>query len=157
MTFALVLLALFGVLQLPPASRRLPTQRDRAAWAAGLFFIGSGLLHFAMPERYLAMMPPLLPAPLLLVYLSGVAEMVCGTALLPRTTRRMAAWATIALLLAILPANVYVAASGGAIEGLPQNPVYYWVRVPFQLVYVVWVAWAGGLVPRRGEALTHPA
>lgn len=148
MTFALFLVGLFALFQLPLFRTRLPSQRDRAAWAAGLFFIVAGALHFVTPGRYLAMMPPFLPAPELLVWLSGLAEMACGAALLPRRTRRPAAWATIALLIAILPANVYVALSGQSVEGLPSNRIYYLVRVPIQLVYVAWVAWAGGLVAR---------
>lgn len=153
MTFALVLVFFFALFQLPPARSWLPGQRDRAAWAAGLFFLGAGVLHFATPERYLSMMPPALPAPLLLVWISGVAEILCGAAFLPRRTRRLAAWATIALLFAILPANVHVALAGETIEGLPASSVYYLLRVPFQLFYVVWVAWAGGLLGRRAQTV----
>ena len=159
MTFALVLLVFFALFELP-LFRRFPalaSRRDRAAWAAGLFFLGAGLLHFLTPARYVEMMPPALPAPLLLVWLSGAAEMACGAALLPRRTRRLAAWAAIALLFAVLPANLHVALSGGSIEGLPAARAYYLLRIPFQLVYVGWVAYAGGLIPARARAATGPA
>lgn len=154
MTFALVLVFFFVLFQLPPIARRLPAQRDRAAWAAGFFFAGAGVLHFVTPERYVAMIPPALPAPELLVWLSGAAEIACGAALLPRRSRRAAAFATIALLFAVLPANVHVALAGGSIDGLPSSRAYYLARVPFQLIYVAWVAWAGGL---RLRARTYPA
>lgn len=160
MTFALVLLTLFFVLQLPWLRRRpgLRTQRDRAAVAAGLFFVAAGALHFLSPARYLVMIPPALPAPMLWVVLSGAGEAACGVGLLRRSTRRTAAWCTVALLFAILPANVHVALSGQAIEGLPSAGWYYMARIPFQLVYVAWVVWAGGLLrrSRTGEAAAEP-
>lgn len=150
MTFALVLLTLFLALHLPWLRRHpaLRTPRDRAAVSAGLFFVGAGALHFLVPAKYAAMIPSVLPAPMVWVYLSGAAEVVCGVGLLQRRRRRAAAWCTVALLFAILPANVHVALSGGSIEGLPEAGWYYLARVPFQLVYVAWVVWAGGVLAR---------
>jgi uncharacterized membrane protein len=152
--FALVLLTLFSLLHLPVLRRRagLHTAPERAAVAAGLFFILAGLLHFLQPARYDAMIPHFLPAPRLWTLLSGAAQMLCGLGLLTSRYRRTAAWATVALLFAILPANVHVALSGGSIEGMPVSRGYYLARVPFQLLYVAWVAWAGGLFPRRSPA-----
>jgi len=150
MTFALVLLTLYLALHVPWLRRHpaLRTPRDRAAVAAGLFFVGAGALHFFVPGKYAAMIPAILPTPMVWVYLSGAAEVVCGLGLLQRRRRRAAAWCTVALLIAILPANVHVALSGGSIEGLPEAGWYYVARVPFQLVYVAWVVWAGGLLGR---------
>jgi len=143
-----VLLTLFVVFHIPlfRFSSAFATTRDRAALAAGGFFIGAGLLHFLSPDRYVAMIPPVLPEPLMLVLLSGAAEVACGIGLVFRSTRRHAAWATIAVLFAILPANIYVALSGGVVEDLSTARWYYLVRIPFQLFYVAWVAWSGGLV-----------
>ncbi|MBZ4416264.1 DoxX family membrane protein [Myxococcus sp. RHSTA-1-4] len=154
MSFALVLLTLFALLHLPPL-RRLPalaTSVDRAAVAAGLFFIGAGLMHFFMPARYDAMIPPQLPSPRFWVLLSGVFEVAGGLGMLLRRTRRPAAWGLIALLLAILPANIHEAASNSASHVLPFPDWYFWLRIPFQLVYVAWVAWAGGLWRVMGRA-----
>ena len=49
-----------------------------------LFFIAAGINHFWHTPFYVAMMPPYLPAPLALVYLSGVAEIGLGALLLFR-------------------------------------------------------------------------
>jgi uncharacterized membrane protein len=75
-------------------------------------YVVAGLLHFVEPALYVQTIPPILPAPLALVYLSGVAEVVVGLGLLVPRTRRYAAWAAIATLLAIFLANVYMATSG---------------------------------------------
>ncbi|NMO19796.1 DoxX family membrane protein [Pyxidicoccus fallax] len=147
MSFALLLLTFFALLHLPPL-RRLPalaTPADRAAVAAGLFFIGAGVMHFLMPARYEAMIPPQLPSPAFWVFLSGVAEVAGGVGILLRRTRRLAALGLIALLVAILPANIHEAVSNSASHVLPFPDWYFWLRIPFQLVYIAWVAWAGGL------------
>jgi uncharacterized membrane protein len=156
MSFAVVLVSLFAVLSIPPLSRRpaLRAPRDRAAIAAGLFFIGAGALHFAMPATYDAMVP--LPWPRLWTYLSGVAEVAGGVGLITRRFRRPAALGLAALLLAILPANLNVALRDVPIEALPYPRWYFWLRIPFQAVYVAWVAWAGGLGRRNPRGREFP-
>ena len=74
---------------------------------AALFLLG-GLMHWLKPGVYLRIMPPYLPEPLALIYLSGVAEFVLGGLLLIPRTRRLAAWGLIALLIAVFPANLYM-------------------------------------------------
>lgn len=154
MSFALLLLAFFALLHLPPL-RRLPalaTPADRAAVAAGLFFVGAGVMHFLIPARYDAMIPPQLPSPRLWVLLSGALQVAGGLGMLLRLTRRLAAGGLIALLVALLPANIHEAASNSASHVLPFPDWYFWLRIPFQLVYIAWVAWAGGLWRFMGRA-----
>ncbi|QDF00160.1 DoxX family membrane protein [Myxococcus xanthus] len=154
MSFAILLLSFFLLLHLPPL-RRIPalsTPTARAAVAAGLFFVGAGVMHFVMPARYAAMIPPRLPSPAFWVYLSGAAEVAGGLGLLLPRTRRLAALGLIALLLAILPANIHEAQANTAAHVLPFPDWYFWLRIPFQLVYVAWVAWAGGWWPVSGRA-----
>jgi uncharacterized membrane protein len=51
-----------------------------------------------------------------------VAELVGGIGLLIRRTARLAAWGLVALLVAIFPANIYVALTGANAAGLPSSP-----------------------------------
>jgi uncharacterized membrane protein len=76
----------------------------------GPAYIVAGALHFVVPELYVQIVPPIFPAALTLVYLSGLAEIAVGIGLLIPRTRRHAAWATVVLLVAIFPANVYMSA-----------------------------------------------
>ncbi len=154
MTFALLLFTFFALLHLPPLRRHpaLSTPEARAAVAAGLFFIGAGAMHFLMPERYDAMIPPPLPSPRFWVLLSGAFQVAGGVGLLVRRTRRLAALGVIALLVAILPANIHEAVKSSGSHVLPMPDWYFWLRIPFQLVYIAWVAWAGGLWPRKSRA-----
>jgi len=55
------------------------------------------------------------------VYLSDVAEIVLGTGVLFERTRRQSAWGLVALLLAVFPANVYMATSGMAANMIPDQ------------------------------------
>ncbi len=81
-------------------------------------------------------MPPYLPDHLALVYLSGVAELLCGILLIPTKTRKMGAWCTIALLIAIFPANIQMSIDNYASGGL----MFYLsiIRLPFQLLLIYW-------------------
>jgi len=109
-----------------------------------VLFVAAGVMHFLSPEMYTAIVPPFLPAPRLLVYISGVAELVLGTTVVIPATRRAAAWGLIALLLAVYPANLYHAFSGGLADPrLPEifeSALFAWLRAPLQFVLIAW-AW----------------
>ena len=110
----------------------------------GPLYVVAGVLHFVVPELYVQIIPPILPAPLALVYLSGVAEIAVGIGVLIPRTRRYAAWATIALLIAIFPANVYMATSMVVVEGIgggDPSPLIRWGRLPLQGVLILWAYW----------------
>lgn len=87
--------------------RRLPT-----ALRGGLavMFLLTGGAHFiGMRDELVAMVPPALPSPGLLVTVTGIAEIVAALALLPRRTAAPAAGLLTFLLIAMFPANVYAA------------------------------------------------
>lgn len=106
------------------------------------FYILAGVNHFAHPDFYMPMMPPYVPWHRSMVYLSGLAEVLLGIGVLVPRTRQMAAWGLIALLIAILPANLHVALNDvplfGAEKGLG---MWNWVRLPFQAVLIAWAWW----------------
>jgi uncharacterized membrane protein len=114
-------------------------------YVMGPAYVIAGLLHFVVPGLYARIIPPFLPAPLALVYLSGVAEVAVGLGLLWPRTRQQAAWATIALLVAIFPANVYMATSGVVVTGIPgggdPSELVRWGRLPLQGVLILWAYW----------------
>ena len=106
------------------------------------FYVVAGVMHFARPEFYVAIMPPYLPWHLELVYLSGVAEILCGVGLLIPQTRVLAAWATIALLIAVFPANIHVALNNVPMAGSTEGAgLLNWIRLPFQFVFMAWAWW----------------
>ena len=74
-------------------------------------FLGTtGVLHFAKPEHYDAIVPRALPgAARFYTYASGAAELGIAGMLTVPTTRRAGALAAIALYTAVFPANVQMA------------------------------------------------
>ena len=111
-------------------------------YTMGVFYVVAGVNHFLSPDFYLRLMPPYLPWHSELVALSGVAEILCGVGVAVPQTRVMAAWATIALLIAIFPANIHVAANDVPMVGADQGAgIVSWVRLPFQAVFIAWAWW----------------
>lgn len=119
------------------------TLKTIACWPFAALFLGSGVLHFARSDVYLRLMPPYLPAHGALVALSGVIEGALGALLLLPATRRPAAWALIATLIAVFPANVYGATTAGTTQpAMPGVPVWAaWLRLPLQAVLIAWAYW----------------
>ena len=111
-------------------------------WVMAAFYVWAGIAHFLRPDFYEVMMPPYLPWHYELVILSGVAEVLCGVGLLIPQTRKLAAWATIALLVAVFPANLHVAFNDVPVFGATEGPgPIGFVRLPLQLVLIAWAWW----------------
>ena len=100
-------------------------------------FCAAGLLHFVKPEVYARIVPPPLPAKLA-VAVSGAAEIAGGIGLLFPATRRAAGWGLIALLLAVWPANFWMALQARRFPNIPAWAL--WARLPLQ-VPLMWWAW----------------
>lgn len=110
---------------------------NRGSVAIGVIFIVTGLLHFLFPDFYVRITPPELPLPLLLVYFSGLCEVACGIGLLFPRYRLRAGIATILLLVAIFPANIYMAVHS---ERFPEfAPIFLWLRLPVQILLIALV------------------
>jgi len=119
-----------------------------AAIAVGLaaMFMLTGLSHFAAPMRrdLIAIVPPGLPAPGLLVTVTGLLELLGAAGLLLPPTRVATAVCLLVLMLAMFPANVYA-------SRMPNPPSSMTTRLPlrtaFELVFLaaaVAVALGGG-------------
>jgi uncharacterized membrane protein len=112
----------------------------------GPLYVVAGVLHFLVPETYAGVIPPAFPEPIALAYLSGLAEIALGLGVLVPRTRRLSAWGLVALLLAIFPANVYMATSDivvGQVTGSTRvlARLAVWARLPLQAVLVLWAWW----------------
>lgn len=106
-------------------------------WILAVFIVLAGANHFVSPSFYLELMPPYLPWHLGLIYVSGLAEIALGIAVLIPRTRRMAGWGLIALLIAVFPANIHA-----ALYGFRSVPSWIlWARLPLQFVVIAWVYW----------------
>ncbi len=124
-----------------------PSARSRTPlrYVMGLLYVVAGVSHFLAPRAFERVVPPRLPRPKALVYVSGAAEVLLGVGVLFERTRRLSAWGIIALLIAVFPANVYTVTDDVAAELVPERfadaaRIAAWVRLPIQAVLIGW-AW----------------
>ena len=102
-----------------------------------LFFLGAGVLHFVKPGAYEPTVPDALPAHRDIVYVSGVAELAGGLAILHDRSARWAGWWLIALLIAVFPANVNMAVNADRFRPIPRPLLL--ARLPLQGALIAWV------------------
>ncbi len=123
---------------------------DRTAGIARFMGVGitvAGVMHFANPKFFDAIVPPdLPPSQRFWTYASGVAELVVGPMLLVPRWRRVGAVAAIALFLAVYPANLYMAWDWRD-RSLGERLVAY-ARLPLQFV-LIGLAWRVARPDRR--------
>lgn len=104
------------------------------------FFLIGGAAHFAMPDSYIAIMPPWLPAHREIVLLSGACEIVGAVGLLFAASRRAVGIGLMLLVVAVFPANIHMALHPEQFASLPRWALY--ARLPLQLAILAWVWWA---------------
>lgn len=107
--------------------------------------IGAGVLHFLRPEPFDRIVPPGLPLTArTATLLSGAAEIAGGLGLLHPATRPAARLGLLALLVAVLPANIYMAQHAERFVPLPAWSL--WARLPLQPL-LIWAVWRVGRRP----------
>ena len=104
------------------------------------FFVFAGQSHFTNRAFFIAIVPPYLPNPVLLVQLSGIAEIAGGLGVLIPRTRALAGWGLVALLVAVYPANIHMALHPDLFPSM--SPAALYLRLPLQLVAMAWAWWA---------------
>ena len=100
------------------------------------FFINVGIDHFINPDFYLSIMPPAFPMHLEAVYISGFFEILGGICVLIPSLRKIAGWGLVALLIAVYPANIYMALTPEAFPDIPIAILYF--RLPLQFLFFYW-------------------
>ncbi|WP_443946074.1 DoxX family protein [Pedobacter sp. AW1-32] len=110
-------------------------------WMYAIFYIAAGANHFISSEAYLAIMPPYLPLPITLIYISGVAEIGLGVLSLFSPTQKIANLLIILMLIAFLPAHIYMIQSAPFMLGTVKVTLLIaWARIPLQFLLIFW-AW----------------
>jgi uncharacterized membrane protein len=115
---------------------------------AALFLL-AGTVHLLKPGLFRPIMPPWIPAPMACILISGVAELLGGAGLLVPNhgVQTAAGWGLLLLLVAVFPANIYMAAAHIRVNGFPSHNWMSWVRLPLQPILMLMVSWSVGIWP----------
>lgn len=108
---------------------------------AGLSMAAIGVLHFVRPSGFVKIVPAWLPAPLLLVLVSGFFEIAGGIGLFSRRLHRAAAYGLIALYVAVFPANINMAVHDIQPDGAHIPEALLWLRLPLQAAFIAFAWW----------------
>lgn len=109
---------------------------ETSKYILAFLLVIAGILHFIKPGFYLKIMPAYLPAHHALIILSGIAEVICGVLLLFPETQTFGAYLTIALLIAVFPANVEMSR-----KYFVRKKKGFWLtvlRLPLQILMIWW-------------------
>jgi uncharacterized membrane protein len=109
----------------------------RLAYRLAALLLGSGVLHFAVPKPYDAIVPAELPgSQRFYTYASGVAELASGALLLSPRTRKLGALAAVAVFVGVLPANLNL------VRLWRDKPLFMRLgaiaRLPLQIPMITW-------------------
>ncbi len=141
-----VLIVLVAVFVISALIARFTTQRWNLLFAGNmamcLTLCFTALGHFMFTKGMAMMIPPFMPYKTAWVYITGVAEILLGLALLAPAMRPYAGWILVAFFVLILPANIYAASQHVDLEKATyEGPglAYLWFRIPEQVLYIAWV------------------
>ena len=108
-----------------------------------ILYAGAGINHFIHPEGYYTIIPPYLPYHYLINILAGIAEIICAVLLAIPATRKLGAYLVIVMLIAFIPAHIYMIQKGGCMGAEICIPVWgAWLRLfPLQFILIAWAWW----------------
>ncbi|AWI25709.1 DoxX family protein [Flavobacterium pallidum] len=101
-----------------------------------LLYLLAGGNHFRKPGLYLKIIPSYLPWHKTINYTSGAAEIIIAIGLCIPAISAPTAWALIALLIIIFPANIYMYTDKKASLNMPRWLLL--LRLPLQVVLIIW-------------------
>ncbi len=120
----------------------LASWHTSARFALVVMFVFTGIAHFTRIKHEMArMIPRMFPHPMLMVYLTGVCELLGAIGLIEPRTRTAASVALIVLMFAMFPANIKAAREGLTVGGKLATPL--WLRAPMQVLFIGLLWWAG--------------
>lgn len=113
-------------------------------WLLALAYGYAGYRHLATPVPFLAITPPWVPQPELVVAATGIAEIAGAVGLMIPATRKAAGWGLALYALCVWPANFHHALANVAIDGETLSWWYHGPRLVAQPLIIWWALWAGG-------------
>ena len=111
-------------------------------YAMALFYLLAGTNHFRNPGNYMAIIPPYLGHASLINTMAGIAELMLGLLLLFSATRKFAFYGIAAMLLAFVPAHIYMLQEHNCIGKFCVPGWLLWGRLILLQPLLIWWAWS---------------
>ena len=111
----------------------------RIAMSVMLMF--TAISHFVFTDGMTQMIPDFFPFKKMLVYATGILEMLFAVGLMLPRTKTITGWTLIVFFLVILPANIKASMENinyqtGELDGNGLD--YLWFRIPLQILFITW-------------------
>lgn len=117
-------------------------------------FMFLGVSHFFVPNSFERIVPSWIPAPRLMVYISGVAEIAGAIGLLVPALRRYAGWGLIALLVSVFPANINMLQLARESNASAAHQLLLWMRLPLQPL-LIWLVYQAAVVQNSNRSRSN--
>ena len=114
----------------------------------GVAFILVGIAHFRNPQIFVEIVPPFLPFPLFLVYLTGVMEIAGGIGIIHPASRVLAGRLLVLFLITVFPANLYMWLSDVPFNGTLMTTTQHVVRLMVQVGLILAALFLSGDLQR---------
>jgi uncharacterized membrane protein len=124
-------------------------RRDFARWGLALFYGLAGVLHLILPRPFVSIVPDWVPAPELVVALTGLAEIAGAVGLVQSRSpalRRAAGWGLAAYALCVWPANFKHAIDGIDLPYLSSSWLYHGPRLALQPLIIWWALYCAKVI-----------
>lgn len=115
-------------------------------WIMAIFYLTAGIVHLRAPDAFLPIVPAWVPAPHVVILVTGLCEIAGAAGLLLPSFRW---WAGVMLALyavCVFPANIKHAFDHVTVDGLQLNWWYHGPRLAFQPVLVWWALFSGCVI-----------
>jgi len=119
---------------------RLSIRRRLGLTVVFLWFFLGGIGHFALTQTFARIVPPAIPYPIAVVYISGAFELLGAFGVLLRGPRRLAGWGLTLLTIAVTPANVFMWQHADRFPGV--SPTLLLLRLPLQVLLIACILWS---------------
>ena len=116
----------------------------------GVAFILVGIAHFRNPQIFVEIVPPFLPFPLFLVYLTGAMEIAGGIGIIHPASRVLTGRLLVLFLIAVFPANLYMWFSDVPFNGTLLTTPQHVLRLMAQIALVLVALFLSGDLQRLG-------
>jgi len=107
-----------------------------------IMLIFTAIGHFVFTKGMATMIPEIIPYKEVIVYITGVLEILFAIGLLLPKLQTSTGWVLIAFFVSVLPANIYASLNNINYQTGESNGnglEYLWFRIPLQCLFIFWV------------------